>query len=56
MDDETPRRGFATRLTHGGRPAVRRHGFVNPPVHRGSTVLAPSCEARVANAKRRFER
>jgi cystathionine beta-lyase len=55
MDNDTPR-GLATRLTHGSRPAVRSHGFVNPPVHRGSTVLHPSCEARVANGKRRFER
>jgi cystathionine beta-lyase len=56
MDEETPPRGFATRLTHLGRPPVRSHGFVNPPVHRGSTVLTPSCEARIGNAKRRFER
>ncbi|QYU66744.1 cystathionine beta-lyase [Leptolyngbya sp. 15MV] len=56
MESETPPRGFATRLTHGSRPAVRSHGFVNPPLHRGSTVLQPSCEARVANGKRRFER
>jgi cystathionine beta-lyase len=54
--DETDKRGFATRLTHGSRPAVRSHGFVNPPVHRGSTVLQSSCEARVENSKRRFER
>jgi cystathionine beta-lyase len=54
--DDTTQRGLATRLTHGSRPAVRSHGFVNPPVHRGSTVLHPSCEARVANGKRRFER
>jgi len=53
---DTTKRGFATRLTHLSRPAVRSHGFVNPPVHRGSTVLQPSCEARVANGKRRFER
>ncbi len=53
--DET-RRGFATHLTHGSRPAVRSHGFVNPPVHRGSTVLQPSCETRIENSKRRFER
>jgi len=56
MDDTETPRGFATRLTHGSRPAVRSHGFVNPPVHRGSTVLQPSCEARIANGKRRFER
>jgi cystathionine beta-lyase len=49
-------RSLATKLTHGSRPAVRSHGFVNPPVHRGSTVLAESCEARIANGKRRLER
>ena len=56
MDDTDAPRGFGTRLTHGSRPAVRSHGFVNPPVHRGSTVLQPSCEARIENSKRRFER
>jgi len=54
MTEKKP--GLGTRLTHLSRPAVRSHGFVNPPVHRGSTVLQPSCEARVGNAKRRFER
>jgi cystathionine beta-lyase len=49
-------RRLGTRLTHLSRPAVRSHGFVNPPVHRGSTVLQPSCQARIDNAKRRFER
>jgi cystathionine beta-lyase len=59
MDDVTSKaapQGFGTRLTHGSRPAVRSHGFVNPPVHRGSTVLQPSCEDRIANSKLRFER
>ena len=37
---------FATRMSHGGRAGNRVHGFVNPPVHRGSTVLYPSCEER----------
>ncbi len=37
---------FATRVTHVSRPGVRSHGFVNGGVHRGSTVLYPSCEAR----------
>jgi cystathionine beta-lyase len=62
-DDATPPSGpqagkpaFATRMTHAARAPVRSHGFVNLPVHRGSTVLAPSCEARRENAKRRFER
>src|SRR5581483_11497234 len=50
-DDSAPRRGhttegFATRLSHAGRPGTRIHGFVNPPVHRGSTVLYPSCADR----------
>jgi cystathionine beta-lyase len=58
-DDATPPSGkpaFATRMTHAARAPVRSHGFVNLPVHRGSTVLAPSCEDRRQNAKRRFER
>jgi cystathionine beta-lyase len=57
VTDKTPEKlGFATRLTHAGRPGVRTHGFVNPPVHRGSTVLQTSVQARQDNAKRRFER
>ncbi|MFC7543390.1 cystathionine beta-lyase [Siccirubricoccus deserti] len=31
------------------------HGFVNPAVHRGSTVLFPDCQARKDGAKHRFE-
>ncbi|WP_137178673.1 cystathionine beta-lyase [Roseomonas sp. AR75] len=54
MTDERSR--FETRLTHLGRPPVRSHGFVNTPVHRGSTVLQPSSQARIDNSKRRFER
>lgn len=46
---------FATRMSHAGRPGTKAHGFVNPPVHRGSTVLVPTCEQRRENAKRRFE-
>jgi cystathionine beta-lyase len=42
----TAGQGFATRVTHVSRPAVRSHGFVNHGVQRGSTVLYPSCEAR----------
>jgi len=47
--------GFATRMSHGGRAGTRAHGFVNPPVHRGSTVLYPSCEARVSLGARSLE-
>ena len=31
----------ATRLVHSGRDPAAQHGFVNPPVYRGSTVLFP---------------
>ena len=59
-DDATPKPGhprhaFATRLSHAGRAGTHVHGFVNPPVHRGSTVLFPNCEARREGAKHRFE-
>ena len=36
---DTPKRGFRTRLSHTGRAGKRVHGFVNPPLLRGSTVL-----------------
>lgn len=49
-DDSAPRakagQGFLTRLSHGGRAGTRIHGLVNPPVHRGSTVLYPSVAER----------
>ncbi len=51
-----PKHGFATRMSHAARPPIRALGFVNPPVHRGSTVTSPSCEARRDNAKHRFNR
>ncbi len=55
-DDSHPKsHGFATRMSHAGRAGTRVHGFVNPPVHRGSTVLYPNCESRREFAKRRFE-
>lgn len=54
-DDHRRRHGFATRMSHAGRPGVRIHGFVNPAVHRGSTVLFPDTAARGAAAARRFD-
>lgn len=48
--------GFATRLTHAGRAGTHTHGFVNPGVHRGSTVLHPDCESRRSFGKDRFNR
>ena len=52
---DRPAQGLATRLSHAGRAGTRVHGFVNPPVHRGSTVLYPDCAGRVGAAKRRFD-
>jgi len=44
--------GLATRLSHGGRAGVRAHGFVNPPVHRGSTVLYENMAQRRAHQRK----
>ena len=42
-----------TRLSHAGRAGTHVHGFVNPPVHRGSTVLYPTmADRRGAGAHR----
>jgi cystathionine beta-lyase len=46
---------FATRLSHRGRPGTHVHGFVNPPLHRGSTVLVPSTAARREGWKHRYD-
>lgn len=51
----SPKHGFATRMSHAGRAGTRVHGFVNPAVHRGSTVLHASCQARKDGAAKRFE-
>jgi cystathionine beta-lyase len=48
--------GFATRMSHAGRAGTRAHGFVNPAVHRGSTVLHPDCESRRAFQKDKWNR
>jgi cystathionine beta-lyase len=42
-----PEQGFSTRLSHVGRADKRSGGFVNPAVHRGSTVLYPSMAERL---------
>jgi cystathionine beta-lyase len=50
MDSDTPRnsgQGFHTRLSHAGRAGTHAYGFVNPAVHRGSTVLFPTMAARI---------
>jgi cystathionine beta-lyase len=57
-DDLHPktRRGFGTQVTHVSRPGIRSHGFVNGAVHRGSTVLYPSCEERSAIGASGFDK
>ena len=47
--------GFRTRMSHAGRAGTKTHGFVNPPVHRGSTVLFARCADRIASASKRFD-
>ncbi len=54
-EEDRPRHQLATRLTHGGRPGTKVHGFVNPPLHRGSTVLYESMEQRRAFMRRRLD-
>ena len=57
-DDQRPTRHtehLATRLSHAGRAGTRAHGFVNPPVHRGSTVLYPSMAERKAFTTRSLD-
>lgn len=53
---DTPSRGFRTKLSHTGRAGKRKHGFVNPPLLRGSTVLYPTVAERRSMAARRGER
>ena len=38
-------RGIATDIAHAGRDPFAHHGFVNPPVYRGSTVLFKTIES-----------
>ncbi len=53
---DTSKRGFRTRLSHTGRAGKHTHGFVNPPLLRGSTVMYPTVAERRAIAARRGER
>ncbi len=54
-DDFSHKQSLATRLSHGGRAGTKVHGFVNPALHRGSTVLYESMEQRRAFLRRRFD-
>jgi cystathionine beta-lyase len=53
---DTPPRGFRTKLSLTGRAGNGTHGFVNPPLLRGSTVLYPTVAERRAMAARRGKR
>jgi cystathionine beta-lyase len=46
---------FPTRLSHAGRAGTKVHGFVNPAVHRGSTMLHNDCADRIAFGAKRLE-
>ena len=50
-----PHQGFATRMSHAGRAGTKIKGFVNPPVHRGSTMLHEDVADRLGRSKDRFE-
>jgi cystathionine beta-lyase len=49
------KQSLATRLSHGGRAGTKVHAFVNPPLHRGSTVLYESMAQRRAFLRSRFD-
>ncbi len=45
-DQNTPsKRHTSTQIVHAGRDPFAHHGFVNPPVYRGSTVLFKTLES-----------
>ncbi|MGC9268715.1 cystathionine beta-lyase [Acidiphilium sp.] len=46
---------FETRISTAARRPVKSHGYVNPKLVRGSTVLYPNCATRREIGKRRLE-
>lgn len=52
MTDDDPSHAMPTRLTRLGRS---RHGLINPPVARGSTVLFETMDALRQSGRRRYE-
>ncbi|MDZ5448310.1 cystathionine beta-lyase [Labrys sp. ZIDIC5] len=50
--DEIATFGENTRLVIGGREPSEYHGFVNPPVYHGSTVLAPTTKDLIDHTPR----
>jgi cystathionine beta-lyase len=56
MDHEFPAKpALATRLSHDGRPGTKAYGFVNPPLHRGSTVLYEDMAQRRAYMRKQLD-
>jgi cystathionine beta-lyase len=57
MPDSAPPKkpNIYTRLSHAGRAGTHAHGFVNPGVHRGSTVLYPDMATRQAAGGKRLD-
>ena len=45
---------LGTRLSHAGRKGTKIRGFVNPPVHRGSTMLHIDIADRIEGSKDRL--
>ena len=41
-----------TRLAHGGRNPADQHGFVNPPVYHGSTVVFPDVDTMLSGGQK----
>ena len=56
QDASRAKHNYFTRLSHAGRAATHSHGFVNPPVHRGSTLLVPDIATRKGSGANRFAR
>ncbi len=59
MPDDRPGQrppGLATRLSHAGRAGTKTKGFVNPAVHRGSTMLHADIDDFAARGTVRLDR
>ena len=56
MAKDVTKLGLRTKLSHLGRPDKTQHGFVNPPLLRGSTVLYPTVAERKRIAGMRGQR
>ena len=52
---DTESHRYMTRLSHSGRAGTNVRGFVNPAVHRGSTMLYPNMAERMKGGAERLE-